>query len=210
MDENTGNDRCEREPYDTKGDPQAEQMMKKHEQDVAEFLEQYDDPGDGFGADEIKLSRRDERLTGLGGWLVFLLILMSLGIFFGFIYTALLLIQPSLIESTFYFIVDIFILLLNVFLLVVLVKKLWFFPGLYQIVMGTSIVYRALLMIFYVLDTASIVLIILYSLWILYFQMSVRVKNTFIYCWSGETNANSAASANDCLKNGAEQASNTS
>jgi len=197
MDDNSGKLDLDYEEYEAGGDPEKEKMMKMHEQDVQEFLEEYDDSDDGLDEQEYKQKYEKDLLTGIGGWLVLMLIGICLTIILMmFTVLAVLLIPNSLVSSAL-LVMFLPILLIYIFLIVIMTKKLWFFPRMYQI---TNLAYLIILIATLFIgkpDFMMLLSIVSAIIWIIYLQMSKRVKNTFIYRWSGEVYEKAAAKTSE-------------
>ena len=134
--------------------------------------------------EDEKVDYRDPNLTGIGGWLIVMLVgicisivemLYSMFSSFGFgIFTTIT--------------VSVFLpfILLYIFLLITMVKKLHFFPLMYFIVIIALGAFNLFIDLYSgTFGFLTVVSVVSAVAWSIYIKKSVRVSNTFVRNWQG-------------------------
>lgn len=128
------------------------------------------------------------RLSGIGGWLIVMLIGILLDIISSL--DTIIAAAPICYFSSYALILmllSIPFLIFYIFILIAMIKKVHFFPKMYFI---TIIIFGSINLIsdifMYSFDLSTISGIVSSIIWVVYLKKSERVRNTFIYNWNGE------------------------
>ncbi len=135
-------------------------------------------------------TKESDNLKGIDGWLLFVLLGLVLNVSkLPFILINLFVYHSDFINSLIFVIVTGFInLLLSIFLLIVMIKQIYFFPKLYFFFL-IFISCLALLTYFYYFSNFDIQMLAYVPsviIWLIYMKKSKRVRYTFIYNCKGE------------------------